>query len=203
MLAVGSRRASSWAIGLGLLLTVSFVTSLVLGRSLFSLYSINHDDAMYVYVAQMLGDGDLTLSAADHDSFTPWASGVRDDRVVMKYAPPWPAVLAVSQGLTGSTALASAAVAAAAVGLVYLLAREVFARRGVALMAAAAFALSPIALIQSGTALPYLFQLVTGLAFATALSNSVASTSSTRPASFVRTSCGRQLCPFPASCSRT
>lgn len=169
MLAAGARRAPAGAICLGLLLTATFVVSLLLGRSLFSLYSINHDDAMYVYVARLLGDGDLTLPADEQDFLTPWASGVRDDRVVMKYAPPWPAVLAASQGLTGSTALASAAVAAAAAGLVYLLAREVLASRRVALLAAAAFALSPIALIQSGTALPYMFQLVTGLGFAVAL----------------------------------
>lgn len=178
MLAVGSRRASARAIAVGLLLVATFVASLVVGRSLFSLHSINHDDAMYVYVAQMLGDGDLTLSAEEHDFFTPWASGVHGDRVVMKYAPPWPAVLAVSQGVSGSTALASATAAAAAVGLVFLLAREIFPGRHVALLAAAAFALSPIALIQSGTALPYLFQLVTGLAFATAL---VAGTRRERP----------------------
>jgi hypothetical protein len=169
MLAVGKRRASAGAIGLGVVITASFVISLVLGRSLFSLYSINHDDAMYVYEARLLGDGHLTLPAAEHDYFRPWASGVRDDRVVMKYTPPWPAVLAASERLTGSIHVASAAIAAAAVGLVYLLAREIFDRRRVALVAAAVFALSPMALIQSGTALPYLFQLVAGLAFAVGL----------------------------------
>jgi 4-amino-4-deoxy-L-arabinose transferase-like glycosyltransferase len=169
MLAGGERRASAGAITLGVLIAASFVMSLVLGRSLFSLYSINHDDAMYVYEARLLGDGHLTLSAAEHDFFSPWASGVRDDRVVMKYAPPWPAVLAASQRLTGSMQVASAAMAAAAVALVYLLARQILHERRVALLAAGVFALSPIALIQSGTSLPYLFQLVTGLAFAVGL----------------------------------
>ena len=169
MLAVGKRRASEGAIGLGVLIATSFVMSLVLGRSLFSLYSINHDDAMYVYEARLLGDGHLTLRAAEHDFFSPWASGVRGDRVVMKYTPPWPAVLAVSERLTGSIYVASAAIAAAAVGLVYLLAREILNGRRAALVAAVVFALSPIALIQSGTALPYLFQLVTGLTFAVGL----------------------------------
>jgi 4-amino-4-deoxy-L-arabinose transferase-like glycosyltransferase len=169
MLAVARRRASAGAIGLGVLITASFVISLLLGRSLFSLYSINHDDAMYVYEARLLGNGHLTLPAAEHDFFSPWASGVRDDRVVMKYAPPWPAVLAASQRLTGSMLVASAAIAAAAVGLVYLLAREILDGRRVALLAAGVFALSPVALIQSGTSLPYLFQVVTGLTFAVAL----------------------------------
>jgi len=156
-------------IGLGVLVTTSFMLSLLLGRSLFSMYSINHDDAMYVYEARLLSDGDLTLPAAEHDFFRPWASGVRDDRVVMKYAPPWPAVLAAGQGLTGSMYTASAAVAAVAVALVFLLGREILGGRRVALVAAAVFALSPIVLIQSGTALPYLFQLVTGLTFAVGL----------------------------------
>ena len=169
MLVRATRRASAGAIGLGVLIAASFVISLVLGRSLFSLYSINHDDAMYVYQARLLGEGHLTLPAAEHDFLSPWASGVRDERVVMKYAPPWPAVLAASQRLTGSMQIASAAVAAAAVGLVYLLARQVLADRRVALLAAGVFALSPVALIQSGTSLPYLFQLVTGLTFAVAL----------------------------------
>jgi 4-amino-4-deoxy-L-arabinose transferase-like glycosyltransferase len=156
-------------IGLGVLIATSFVISLVLGRSLFSLYSINHDDAMYVYEARLLGEGRVTLPAGEQDFFSPWASGVRDDRVVMKYAPPWPAVLAASQRLTGSMRVASAAIAAAAVGLVYLLARQILEERRVAVLAAGVFALSPVALIQSGTSLPYLFQLVTGLAFAVGL----------------------------------
>ncbi|MGH9262131.1 MAG: hypothetical protein ACRD08_19910 [Acidimicrobiales bacterium] len=136
MLAGGERRASAGAITLGVLIAASFVMSLVLGRSLFSLYSINHDDAMYVYEARLLGDGHLTLPAAEHDFFSPWASGVRDDRVVMKYAPPWPALLAASQRLTGSMLVASAAIAAAAVALVYLLARQILHERRVALLAA-------------------------------------------------------------------
>lgn len=151
-------------------MAISFVTSLVMARALFPLYSINHDDAMYVYEARLLNEGDLTLPAGEHEFFRPWASGVRDDRVVMKYAPPWPAVLAVSERLTGSFLVGPAAVAAGAVGLVYLLAREIWRdRRRVALVAAGVFALSPVTLIQSGTFLPYLFQLVTGLGFAVCL----------------------------------
>jgi 4-amino-4-deoxy-L-arabinose transferase-like glycosyltransferase len=150
-------------------MVVTFAASLALARSLFPLYSINHDDAMYVYEARVLGGGRLTLPAAEQDFFSPWASGVRGDRVVMKYAPPWPAVLAAGQWAVGSMRLAAAAVAAAAVGLVYLLAREVVPGRRVALLAAGVFALSPLTLFQGGTFLPYLFQLATGLGFAVAL----------------------------------
>jgi hypothetical protein len=161
-------------------MATSFVMSLLLARSLFPLYSINHDDAMYVYEARILGDGHLTLPASQQDFFSPWASGVRDGRVVMKYAPPWPAVLAAAEWLTGSMRVAAAAVTAAAVALVYLLAREIMSREDpdpedpdptptVPLVAAGVFALSPLTLLQSGTFLPYLFQLVTGLAFAVGL----------------------------------
>ena len=152
------------------LMVVTFALSLVLARSLFPLYSINHDDAMYVYEARVLGRGRLTSPAAQQDFFSPWASGVRDGEVVMKYAPPWPAVLAAGQWAAGSMRVAAAAVAAATVGLVYLLAREVAPeRRRVALMAAGVFALSPLTIFQAGTFLPYLFQLATGLSFAVAL----------------------------------
>jgi hypothetical protein len=151
------------------LMVATFVLSLALARSLFPLYSINHDDAMYVYEARVLQDGRLTLPATEHDFFRPWASGVRDDRLVMKYTPPWPAVLAAGEWALGSMRVAAAAVAAAAVGLVYLLAREVVPERRVALMAAGVFALSPLTFFQGGTFLPYLFQLVTGLGFAVCL----------------------------------
>jgi 4-amino-4-deoxy-L-arabinose transferase-like glycosyltransferase len=154
---------------LAALMVATFVLSLALARSLFPLYSINHDDAMYVYEAKVLGDGRLTLPAAEHDLFRPWASGVRDGQVVMKYTPPWPAVLAAGQWALGSMRVAAAGVAAAAVGLVYLLAREVAPGRRAALMAAGVFAFSPVTLFQGGTFLPYLFGLVSGLGFAVGL----------------------------------
>jgi hypothetical protein len=79
-------------------------------------------------------------------------------------------VLAAGQWAAGSMRVAAAAVAAATVGLVYLLACEVAPeRRRVALMAAGVFALSPLTIFQAGTFLPYLFQLATGLSFAVAL----------------------------------
>lgn len=52
-------------------MAISFAMSLVLARSLFPLYSINHDDAMYVYEARVLEGGHLTLPAGEHDFFRP------------------------------------------------------------------------------------------------------------------------------------
>ena len=151
------------------LCALSFVASLVIVSQVFPLYSLNHDDSVYVYSARMLADGNLTLSADEHEFFRPWASGVRDDRIVLKYSPAWPAVLAAAKATTGSFRIALGVTTAATVLLMYALAVELFRRPWVGVVAAAAFASSPIVLLQSGTYLPYLFQLAAGLAFATLL----------------------------------
>ena len=75
--------------------------SLATSTSLFPLGSINHDEPMYVFEAQMLRQGHVTLPARDAEFFRPWAAGVTDGRVVMKYTPPWPAVIAASQVVFG------------------------------------------------------------------------------------------------------
>jgi len=138
------------------------VVSLFLGRWLFPLGSINHDEPMYAFDARLLLHGHLTLPASDVP-FRPWASGVRGGRLVLKYTPVWPAMLAIGEGL-GSMRLAAAAGAAAAVVLTGLLGRELFGRWREAVLAATVLVLSPLFFVQSGTLLPYVFQLALDVA---------------------------------------
>ena len=136
--------------------------------ALFPLYSLNRDDSVYVAMARLIETGAVTLPA-DADPFRPWASAVVGDRVVLKYTPPWPAVIAAGELLTGSPRAALAVSAAAAAVLVALLAAEVLRDRAVALTAGALFALSPVVVVQSGTYLPYLSSLALGLGAAVLL----------------------------------
>ena len=159
------RRQLGVRIGVLALAVVACGLAIVTSRTLFPLYSLNHDDAAYVAVAEMLRDGKLVLDAHDHEFFRPWASGVRGDRIVPKYSPPWPGVIALA-GAVGARRLALGVTAAAAVVLVHVLATQVLGDRRTGLAAAGLMALSPVVVLQSGTYLPYLFQLVAGLAFA-------------------------------------
>jgi hypothetical protein len=164
-----SPRASSmpvWVPWLGLagLALIAFVAAVSVGRWLYPLGSVNHDEPMYTFEARLLLHGHLTWPAS-YAPFRPWASGVRHGRLVLKYTPVWPAVLAIGDRL-GSTRIGPAAGAAGAVVLTGLLGRELFGRWAVGLLAAAVLVLSPLFVLQAATYLPYLFQLVLDLAVA-------------------------------------
>jgi hypothetical protein len=156
----GARRQ----VALGALALVAFASSLVTSATLFPRYSLNRDDSVYVAMARMLQRGNLTLAAAEQDFFRPWASGVVGDRLVLKYTPPWPSVLAVSDLVAGTPRLALGLVAAATVVLTAMVAGEVLGDRWTGILAGALLALSPLFVLQSATYLPYVFQLVLGLA---------------------------------------
>ena len=157
-----------WRAALGVLAVVAGALAVLTNLTLFPLYSLNRDDSVYVAMARLLETGAVTLPA-DHDAFRPWASAVVGDRVVLKYTPPWPAVIAAGDLLTGSPRAALAVSAAAAAVLVALLTAEVVRDRVVAVTAGALFALSPVVVVQSGTYLPYLFSLALGLGAAVLL----------------------------------
>jgi len=159
----------SSAVALAVLVGLALCLSLLTSRSLFPLYSLNHDEPMYVLQAKMLRQGHLTLPAKHAEFVRPWAAGVRGGRIVMKYAPPWPAVIAIGETLFGSRHAAPALTYATAVLLVYGLSFELFRSRRAAILTAGLLLLSPVAILQSGTVLPYLFQLTLELAFAVLL----------------------------------
>jgi hypothetical protein len=91
------------------------------------------------------------------------------DRVVLKYTPPWPTVLAIGERLTGSPRAGLAATAAATAVLTALLAVEVLRSRATGLVAGVLMVVSPMFLVQSGTYLPYLFAFACGLGYAVLL----------------------------------
>jgi 4-amino-4-deoxy-L-arabinose transferase-like glycosyltransferase len=145
--------------GLG---AVAAVSSLAIARLAYPLGSINHDEPMYVFSARLLQSGRLTLPAS-YAPFRPWASGVRDGKLVLKYTPVWPSVLALG-GKLGSMRLGAALASAAAVVLIGLLGRELFGRWREGPLAGGFLLLSPLFVFQSGTYLPYVFQLALDLA---------------------------------------
>ncbi|MGH9025955.1 MAG: glycosyltransferase family 39 protein [Acidimicrobiia bacterium] len=157
-----SRRTA--ALVVAVLAVGSFGLALILQQGLFPLSSLNHDEPIYVVGADLIRDGELTLPIDQADLFRPWASGVRDGHVVLKYPPVWPAVLAVSDLVTTSPRAGVALTAAAAAVLAYLLVVELGATRRAGIVAAGLLALSPIVVLQSGTMLPYLFLLALVLA---------------------------------------
>src|SRR5215207_2126359 len=154
-----SRATGNDRLALAALAVVAGVAAVTVSRWLFPLYSANRDDSVYVAMARLLQRGAATLPA-DHEPFAPWASGVIGDRIVLKYTPPWPAVLAVGDGLVGTMRAGLFATAAGGVLAVHALALEVLCDRRRALVAAALVVVSPLFVLQSATYLPYLFSLV-------------------------------------------
>lgn len=132
------------------------MSPVLVATQLFPVGSPDRDDAGYLSQANALRAGELTLPAADHDPFfLPFLSGVDGDRVVFKYQPAWPALIALSEATTGHPEGALALTGLASTLAVAALALEVSRRRRAALTAGYLFALSPWFLIQSGTYLAY------------------------------------------------
>lgn len=136
---------------------------------------------MYLFQAEMLRDGRLTLPAADLGlSFRPWMSGTFGDRLVMVFPPGWPAVLAAGLVLTGSAKVVGAAAATFGVLATYALALEVLRNRFAAVVASVYVGVSPLMLVLGGTVLSYPFALGLGAALGAAVLRAVR-TSSVRP----------------------
>jgi dolichyl-phosphate-mannose-protein mannosyltransferase len=158
-----------WRVAITVLALAAFAASVVTSLWLFPLYSVNRDDSVYVAMARLLEHGHVTLPAAGQEFFRPWASAVRGDRVVLKYTPPWPSVLAAADLVTGTTRVGLGLTAAATVVVMALFAVEVLRDRTAGIVAGALLALSPVFVFQSATYLPYVFQLFLELSFATLL----------------------------------
>ncbi|WP_239335756.1 glycosyltransferase family 39 protein [Frankia sp. CiP3] len=136
----------------------SFTVSLLLQATLFRHGSGDADEAAYVLQARMLLHGRLTLDQNLVDPFfRPWLTGVHNGRVFTKYLPGWPAMLAVSQLLFGTMAVAPALAATAWVVATYRLARELFDDVATALTAALFLALSPLTLLHTALPMAYAF----------------------------------------------
>lgn len=142
---------------------VLFVSSTV-----FAYHSSNHDEAVYLTQAAMLLNGQLEIHAGElTGAFRPWFFIEDGGRLYSKYTPVPAAMFAVTLALFGEPRVTLAVVAAANAGLVYLLGSMCFDRR-VGLAAAAVFAASPLAIVNTATFLPYAPTTALNLAFAVA-----------------------------------
>lgn len=150
------------------LAAVALVASLALHVWLFPRLSGDADEGAYVLQAEMLQSGTLTVPA-EHwgEFFRPWLTTELDGRVFTPYLPGWPALLALTDWITGSMVAAPAAVAAVWVLATYLLALELLANRRVALVSAALVTVCPLVLTHGALFLSYAFSAVT-LTFAAA-----------------------------------
>jgi hypothetical protein len=146
------------------------VFTVLAAQHLFPRGGPNLDEVAYDAQARALADGHLTLPAATHDPFfRPFLSGFRDDRIVFKYQPVWPALIASSRSALGSTLPLRTLLAAAGVVATYAFAWQLLDRRRIAIIAAAVVAISPFTWIQSATLLGYQLSFVLGLAAAAAI----------------------------------
>jgi 4-amino-4-deoxy-L-arabinose transferase-like glycosyltransferase len=133
------------------------LVALVSAYALWPRGSIDLDEIVYLNQADAIAHGDLAFDRATTvPDFRPYLSGVAGDRVVFKYQPLWPAVLAGSALATGDHRPALVVAGAVAALAVWSLARELTGRRWAATAAAVGVALSPVFVTQSGTALAYL-----------------------------------------------
>lgn len=149
----------------GGLAVLSFVLSLMVAALLFPYQSVNNDEAVYVFQANAMLRGELTLPAESHsDFFRPWMSGEHDGRQVMVFQPVLPATLALSERLFGTMRIAPALIAAGCVLLIAAFTREAIGGEWTAVAAAALFAFSPLVVIQSAVYLGYLYAVLLELA---------------------------------------
>ena len=129
----------------------------------FPYLSKNNDEAVYLFQADLLREGRLTLPTAELGaSFRPWMSGVLGDRTVMVFPPGWPMALALGALALGSFKVVGALAAVFGIMGVSLLAGELLDDRRWALVAGAFVGLSPLMLVLSGTVLSYPFALGLG-----------------------------------------
>lgn len=152
----------------GALALASFVASLLIASWLFPHLSANNDEAVYVFQAKALRHGSLTLPAAPHaDFFRPWMSGPAGDRQVLVFQPVFPATLALADLVFGTMRIVPGLITAGCVLLMFAFARATVRDERIAVLAAAAMALSPLTLVHSGMYLEYLYAVLFELAVLT------------------------------------
>lgn len=149
---------------LGMLVTVG------IAEGAFPHGTTDLDEVSYQTQANVLRDGHLDLKVERQDpSFRPFLTGIRGDSVVFKYQPLWPALIAASDALFGTSLPLRALCAAAGILAVAWLGWELTKERRVALLAAALALASPFTWVQSASLLSYQLSLVLGTAAAAAL----------------------------------
>ncbi|MEF8899865.1 MAG: glycosyltransferase family 39 protein [Halovenus sp.] len=147
-----------------LLAVLTGVAVYLIGEGVFPHYTANHDEAVYLQQAEMLLEGELTMTPPVAESFRPWFFVAEDGVLYPKYTPVTAGLFALG-GLVGSYRLALAVLAALAVALIKGVVSEVFDDR-TGLLAAGSLALSPLFVVQAAVFLPYVPAFVLNLLFA-------------------------------------
>lgn len=139
----------------GLVAVLAGIAVFLVASGVFPYHSSNHDEAVYLMQAELLLEGQLQLfPGAFGDAVRPWFFVDAGDRFYPKYPPLPAAFYALAMAIFGEPRVTLAAVAAGNTALVYVLGAMIFDRK-VGLVAAVAFALSPMALVTSSVFLPY------------------------------------------------
>jgi len=155
---------------MGVLVVAAALSTVLTARLVFPHGSGDLDEVAYQAQANTLSVGHATLPARTHDPvFMPFLSGVRGDRVVFKYQPVWPAFIAVSDKLFGTSLPARVLLSIAGVLAVVWLASELLRDQRIALIAGAIAVVSPFTWVQSASLLGYQLSFVLGAAAAAAL----------------------------------
>ena len=158
------------AIPFVLLMLLASVATVMMSWFVFPHGTADLDEVSYQAQANALGDGHLTLPAASYDPFfRPYLSGVRGDRVVFKYQPEWPTLIAASDRAFGSSLPLRAVLGAGGVLAVAWLAWEIARDRRVAMLAAALAVASPFTWMESASLLSYQLSFVLATSAAAAL----------------------------------
>jgi 4-amino-4-deoxy-L-arabinose transferase-like glycosyltransferase len=124
---------------------------------LFPLLTDDADEAAYLSQSEALRAGHLFLPAPStvRAAFQPWFSAIIDGNYIYKYTPVHSAFIAIAHTVFGTDRGLLVLVAMADVLLLALVARELGASRGAAVLGCVVFVLSPLWIVQSATFLPY------------------------------------------------
>ena len=156
------------------LAAVAMVVTVMVSETVFPHGTADLDEVAYQTQANVLRDGHLELAASRQDpSFRPFLTGIRGDKVVFKYQPEWPALIAASDALFGSSLPLRALCAAAGILVVAWLGWELTREQRVALLAAMLALASPFTWVQSASLLGYQLSFVLGTAAAAGLLRAV------------------------------
>ncbi|PSP97218.1 hypothetical protein BRC94_10665 [Halobacteriales archaeon QS_5_70_17] len=140
------------------------VAVLLIGRELFPLLSVNHDEGVYLQHAAMLLKGNLRLTTDLPGAFRPWFFVEEGRRLYPKYTPVTAALFAPGVAL-GAPRVVPALVGGGIVVLIGLLAREAY-RPPVGALAAATALATPFFLLIAPQFLSYAPATLLNLLFA-------------------------------------
>lgn len=135
---------------------LAFALSLLVQFHVVPLHSDDRDEGVYIFQAEMLREGMLTLPEDEYgEFFRPWLSGSAEGRIFTEYQVGFPLFLAAADLLLGSMRLGLALVAALTVPAAYGFTRNLLGDRRVALWGAGLVALSPMTVLQSALFVTY------------------------------------------------